>query len=110
MSTYTVLGSHVELDYCDDWEATVVVELERDEDGVSGEIWVVAGVEQSNISTAQAARTTRGLETAWLYGDSPSCWCPDQFLRDHYDALLTAATPAALAGWREWQERIHAAA
>lgn len=103
MSSYTVIGSRVEPD-CDEWEATVVVELERDTDGVSGEIWVVAGVPEYLRGTAQAARTTRGLETAWLYGDSPSHWCPDQFMRDDYDALLAAATPAALAAWREHRE------
>lgn len=104
MSAYNVLSTEIERDYSDDWQVTCRVDLERD--GISGEIWVVAGVPESLRGTAVAARTTRGLAECWRFGDSPDCWCPPQFRADDYDALLEAATPAALQVWRGYEVEV----
>jgi hypothetical protein len=42
--TYEILGNpRIETEYSDQWETTMVIDLVR-EDGVAGDVWIVAGV------------------------------------------------------------------
>lgn len=89
-------------DYPDEWQGVVIVTLRRD-DGVTADVYVIAGVRESNIGSAQASGSARGFEDVWLFGDSPAMWCPAEF--DYHDSrqMLAASHDAALAAWRAYE-------
>ncbi len=87
-----IFGSRVEERH--DWHVVVVVETNR------GDVWVEAGVEESERGTAEAAGSDHGLVSVWPYGDSLSMWCPDAMRRDP-KAALSAVWDAAEKAYQE---------
>jgi hypothetical protein len=77
--TYKLIGTpRIEAEYSDRYETTMVVDLRR-EDGVTGDVWIVAGVPESDRGSSDAARTQEGYLTVRVFGDSPDHWCPESF-------------------------------
>ena len=56
----------------------MVIDLKR-EDGITGDVWIVAGVPDSQQDSSDAARTQSGYQEVWVFGDSIDCWCPESF-------------------------------
>jgi hypothetical protein len=109
---YEVIGTpRIEREYCDEYEAAMVIDLKR-EDGETGDVWIVAGVPAHLQGTAQAAGHTRGLASVRVFGDSPDMWCPESFRPgdDDYGQVaadvVAACEPAALKTWREYRDSL----
>ncbi len=110
--TYEIVGSpKIQAEYCDEYEAAMVIDLKR-EDGATGDVWVVAGVPGHLQGTAQAAGHTMGLASVRVFGDSPDMWCPESFRPlnegESYSRIaadvVEACEGAALKAWREYRE------
>ena len=85
-----------EEDYSDEWQTTYVACTEL------GEMWVVAGVRESDIGTAKAAGTARGLVQAWPFGSDLSQWAPDGFdpQDEEHQRILEGALESAILEWK----------
>jgi len=100
-NTYEVVTSRI--DEKDDSEITVVVTLRRN-DGVTGDVWVGAGIpehrrgEVNTLTHGGTWGSSRGYEDTWAIGDSLDCWCPDEFATD-YEAAFAIAGSHALSLW-----------
>lgn len=99
--TYELIGSpRIEPEYCDQWETTMVCDVRR-EDGVIGDVWIVAGVPDYQRGSSEAARTQRGYETVRVSGTSPDHWCPPTFqdadLEGVSQGVIEACMSVALA-------------
>jgi hypothetical protein len=103
--TYELIGEpRIEPEYSDSYETVMVCDLRR-EDGVTGDVWIVAGVPRSDRGSSDAARTQEGYLTVRVFGDSPDHWCPESFrpdegegdYREISDSILQAVRKAALA-------------
>lgn len=115
--TYELIGQpRIESEYSDEWETTMACDVRRD-DGVTGDVWIVAGVPDYLRGSSEAAHTQRGYERVRVFGDSPEHWCPDVFVKPDWadidviatvhDDVLAALESAALAAHRE---RVNASA
>ena len=105
--TYELIGTpRIEAEYSDDYETTMSCDLRRT-DGVSGDVWIVAGVPDYLRGTADAARTQRGYETVRVFGGSPDHWCPESFrpadddYSDVRDGVIAACESTALRVHRD---------
>jgi hypothetical protein len=77
MAKYEVIGTpHVETEYCTEYETVMVIDLKRG-DGVTGDVWIVAGVPPYLQGTAAACGHQSGLQDVRVFGDSVDDWCPD---------------------------------
>lgn len=102
--TYELIGSpSIETQYSDEWETTMVCTVQR-EDGVEGDVWIVAGVPDCQRGSSEAARTQVGYCTVRVFGDYIDTWCPDSLrVKDEdgsyatlCDEILSAVAPDAL--------------
>lgn len=91
------MGDNVN-DYPSEWSGAVIVTLRRG-DGIEADIYIEAGVPDYLVGTAQASRSSYGLEQVWLFGDSRDMWCPKEFRANDHHAMLDAAHDAALRAW-----------
>lgn len=107
--TYELIGTpRIENEYCDEYETTMVIDLMR-EDGVTGDVWIIAGVPDYNQDSAKAAATDRGYETVRVYGDCVDVWCPKSFriadevgsYRSVIDGVVASCQSAAIKAHRE---------
>lgn len=110
--TYELIGSPlIEPDYCDQWETTMVCDIQR-EDGITGEVWIVAGVPDYQRGTSEAARTQRGYETVRVFGNSPDHWCSNSLITEDLEeviaGVLLAVSTGALATHRERMNELEA--
>lgn len=107
--TYEVIGEpRLKTEDCDEWEAVMVIDLIR-EDGVIGDVWIAAGVPDYHRGTALAARTNRGCESIWVFGDSLDMWCPHQFQDDPAGIesdIENACRKVALDAWHAWESAV----
>jgi hypothetical protein len=92
---YTIVGTpQVQAEYCDKYETTMVIDLKR-EDGVEGDVWIVAGVQDYWQGLSDAARTQEGYQGVRTFGDHPDMWCPHTFdCEDAEDVLLSVVDVA----------------
>ena len=103
---YEVIGTpHVEAEYSDEYETTMVFDLRR-ADGETGDVWIVAGVPDYMRGSSDAAHTQRGYERVRVFGDSPGHWCPESFRPadgdyDFADEIIAAVESMALETHRE---------
>jgi hypothetical protein len=108
---YEVIGQpRIESEYSDQYQTVMVIDLKR-EDGVTGDVWIIAGVPDSQQGSSDAARTQYGYQEVWVFGDSVDMWCPECFqVPDadgsgcYYDVMsdiIEACCKAALTAHRE---------
>lgn len=110
MTFEIVSKPHVEAEYCDQWETTMIITLER-EDGVSGDVWIVAGVPDYQRGSSEASGHQWGFEDAWVFGDHIDMWCSeplkisdaDGTYSDLHEAVLGAVRKVAIATHRQAQ-------
>lgn len=104
LETQDISAMAIEPAYCDEWETVITVDIaETDNHPEICDVWIVAGVPDYLRGTAQAAAPNAGLESVWVFGDSPDMWCPDA-LRDLFGgdyglaagAIETACQDAAV--------------
>lgn len=96
-TTFTVIGQpRIKREYSDEWETTMVIDVRRN-DGVEGDVWIVAGVPDYLQGTAAACGSEQGLLDVRVFGDSPDCWCPASLDPADMDAILEAVSAVALA-------------
>ena len=95
---YEVLKITREREYCDEWETVVSVDLRR-EDGVEGNVWLVAGVPPCDRGSSRAAGHQEGFVScripdfgswdAWCSFDRPnedSDYTPEEMISDIIEA------------------------
>jgi hypothetical protein len=109
--TYELIGNpRIETEYSDQYETVMVCDLKRD-DGVTGDVWIVAGVPAQHVGSSNAAGHQYGFQSVRVFGDSPSMWCPESFrpieepdtysYADVAEAVVEACRAAALATHNE---------
>lgn len=99
---YEMIGKpQVQDEYTEDkWETVLSANLRR-EDGVTGDVWIVAGVPDYHVGSSRAAGHQLGFERVRTFGDSPDCWCPDSFDSEDRDEIIEAVESAAIQAHRE---------
>lgn len=95
--TYTMIGTpRIQAELSNQWETTMTIDLRR-EDGVVGDVWIVAGVPDYHRGSAEAARTQSGYQTVRVFGDTPDTWCPVPNWREVMAEIVEACYPVAMA-------------
>ena len=98
--TYALIGTpRIESEYSDEYETTMVCDVRRG-DGVTGDVWIVAGVPDYQRGSSDAARTQYGYERVRVFGDSPDSWCPASLDADDADDIIATCESVAIATHR----------
>ena len=93
--TYKLIGSPcIQSEYSDKWETTMICDVRR-EDGVLGDVWIVAGVPDYHQGSSRAAGHQQGFERVRVFGQSPAEWLSDSLMPSDEDDLSDAENEAA---------------
>jgi hypothetical protein len=106
--TYQLIGRpRIEASYSDRYETVMVCDLRRSDGAIGDDVWIVAGVPESDRGSSDAAGTERGYLTVRVFGNSPDHWCPESFRPDDAESyqeiaagVVEAVRTAALATHR----------
>lgn len=104
--TYRAYGRpSIETEYYDDYETVMVVSVERS-DGVTGDMWVVAGV-PDYLQSQVVHCGQRGLASVRVFGDNVHMWCPDALLDPDEDGRYSELAKTIADTAREMALKAH---
>ena len=101
--TYTVASEpKIQSEYSDNYETVLTINVRRD--GVTGEVWICAGVPEYLRGSSDAARSQDGYTDVWAFGDSVDTWLDptlqvsdeDGSYQTVQDEILAAVKSAAM--------------
>ena len=102
--TYTVASEpKIQSEYSDNYETVLTINVRR-ADGVTGEVWICAGVPEYLRGSSDTARSQDGYTDVWAFGDSVDTWLDltlqvsdeDGSYQTVQDEILAAVKSAAM--------------
>jgi hypothetical protein len=106
---YQLVRDSISIIYTTDMYTVMTATVQRD-DGIIGDVQIVAGVPDYMRGEARAAGTQQGYMDVWAYGDCPEHWCsdslapPDGDYEEVLDGILSAVWEDAIRAHEDPEE------